>query len=499
MNNSNFLNFINETNKFLVNAHTVEAIILESFKIYVNKQSKDFFVENLNAKYDAIAPEGFDNFIGPTAIEIKIYRDSRFVKSRMKKIIQNLFSKENDVYLKNILLVFTIKLDKELIRELKEEYNYLPINIYIWGSEEISKILNEVASSHPEKIKEILDNPSKIYFDQLFKQELESQEDKVLSAKKLHLSQLKEQYKSDDLVLFLGAGISIDAKIPTWNNLISNLMVSMINSKLREEKKEFSDVEKNILIQSIQKSNASSPLQLVRFIRSGLGQLFQKELKRILYKECSYKSVLLDSITNLCIPLRSGVGVQGIVTYNFDDVLEHNFKKKKVIKFRPIFKENDLPTREEIGIYHVHGFLPKYQTEKNNSNLNENLLVFSEEEYHQLMLNPYHWANLVQLNYFRERSCLFVGVSMTDPNVRRLLEIAKEKQLVQDDCKHYIILKKDVFKLNENEVDQVEEYSKRFELLYQQLKEAELSEIGLNVIWVDEFEEIPGILDELRS
>ncbi|MES9750767.1 SIR2 family protein [Bacillus wiedmannii] len=162
-----------------------------------------------------------------------------------------------------------------------------------------------------------------------------------------------------------------------------------------------------------------------------------------------------------------------------------------------------MPSKNELGIYHVHGFSPRNPVEydglEDKQKEKESLLLFSEEEYHQLMLDSYHWVNLVQLNYFREHTCLFIGMSMTDPNVRRLLEIAKQKQPEQDVCKHYIILQRDSFNNIFKKEDINKENIKKFAMVHQKLKEAALCELGLNVIWLDNHDEIPNLLDELRK
>ena len=57
------------------------------------------------------------------------------------------------------------------------------------------------------------------------------------------------------------------------------------------------------------------------------------------------------------------------------------------------------------------------------------------------MLEPYNWANITQLNYMINNTCVFIGLSMTDPNMRRLLEIAAQKRTdIKDTCRHYAIM-----------------------------------------------------------
>lgn len=111
------------------------------------------------------------------------------------------------------------------------------------------------------------------------------------------------------------------------------------------------------------------------------------------------------------IPNRGKLGVRAIINYNFDDLVEKNLKRLRV-KYHSIYGEGMIPDTDELGIYHVHGFLP--QEKENYENLTKSLLVFSEEGYHKLMLEPYNWANISQLNYMINNTCFFIGLSMTD-------------------------------------------------------------------------------------
>ncbi|PEC52520.1 hypothetical protein CON05_25510 [Bacillus cereus] len=495
------------TNKLSIG--TAEAVILEVLDFHIKNQGKDFFPEynfngnnpnTLGKTYDGFAPQGFDSFVGATGIEIKFIRDKNTLTRTLRNLIEkSSFTKNKNPSLENVLLIVLLSLTQEEKKNVLSKFNDTPFSLTIWGNDDLKNLFNK----YPEKIFELENNPSTALMNLVVKKGLNVSNNNWKLQRNEHLYNLRNCFKSDELVLFLGAGVSYDANIPTWNELLSNLIVSLLDTVINDERFDghfkLSKLEKEALAKEIQKKNGNSPVQLVRFIRNGLGNLFREELRKTLYKKYKNSSRILTALTDLCIPLRHGIGIQGVVTYNFDDLLEVNFKNRKVINFRPIFKEADIPSKNELGVYHVHGFLPNNPQEYESIGEQRNSsLVFSEEEYHQLMLDPYHWANLVQLNYFRENTCLFIGTSMTDPNVRRLLEIARKKQPEDDNCKHYIILKRDSFYEVQKNDSVDNENIKKFAMIHQQLKEAELIELGLNVIWVDNYEDIPELLDNLR-
>jgi hypothetical protein len=133
-------------------------------------------------------------------------------------------------------------------------------------------------------------------------------------------------------------------------------------------------------------------------------------------------------------------------------------------------------------VYHVHGFLPR--TGKLDPDAD---LVFSEDAYHSQFIDPFSWSNLIQLNKLTQNTCLFVGISLTDPNMRRLLDVAWRKN-PNKTLSHYIIKRLPRFA----DGDLLDEVSKL-------LEEQDANALGLNVVWIDEFRELPAVLREIAA
>lgn len=395
--------------------------------------------------------------------------------------------------IKNIIFIVTLDLsDRDKDKFLNQFENNHNMNIVIWDNNDLTKILD----TYPELVVQIYENISELLIETKISESVKKSKDDWKIKQRTSLEQLRKAYEADDLVLFLGAGVSMDAKIPSWDNLVTDLLVNLIGNKLSDYDINLSELEKNFIVTNLKNSNGNSPLLIARYIRKGLENVFTQILTNILYKNCIDTSDILREIAQLCLPFRDGIGVRGVVTYNFDDLLEYNLRDFR-IRFKSVFRESDIPSSSELGIYHVHGFLPRNSNEYDS--LSKSLLVFSEEGYHSLMLDPYNWSNLVQLNYLRENTCLMIGLSMTDPNLRRLLDIAVRKQ-EGDLSKHFVLMKRESY-VNNMDTDANINISsiEKFDLANQELQEDYYKELGLNIIWFDSYNEIPLILKQIKD
>lgn len=460
----------------------IENLIKITFSDYLSKQSKELAESKKSYGFDLFVENGFDDFEGNTAIDIKWLMNSfgpslRFVYDTIGRVSLN------DFTINNLLFIIIGELSENDKAKLCKNSQNGNFKIHVWSIDELTYIF----SSNIDLFNETYDNINKILLNSTINKGFSRTAHEYIEKRNKYITQLKKAYNNDDVVLFLGSGISRDAGIPTWDSLISDLFVSLVDQKLKENGIDLNEEEKSELVDELKSQNNNSPLLQTRFIKQGVDE-FDNIVKAALYKNAKNSSRTLEAISQICIPKRGKTGIKAIINYNFDDLIEKNLSKDN-LEYKSIYNEGITPSNEELGIFHVHGFLPEEET--GYKDLSDSLWVFSEESYHKLMLDPYHWSNITQLNYLMNNTCLFIGLSMTDPNLRRLLDIATKKN-VDDNCKHYVIMKR--FKINNGNKN-----IKQFSQINEELQESFYHELGVNVIWVNDYSEIPNLLKQIKN
>ena len=466
----------------------IEKLVIVMMRNYLEAQNKRLLAENQDMLRisDMILPDGIDNEDGCVAAEIKMYRHKQMSLRVIYDTIGHFSINRGEI--NKLLLIVVNELPERIRNRIEEKKKQLNFELIIWDIDDLVRIF----SSNENLFVETYNNLNTVLLRDTINDGISRNNSTYLEKRKRYVEQLHVQYENDNIVLFLGAGASNEAKIATWHTLISELFVALIDKQLIANHIQIEKKDKKKIVKEVINQNGNSPLLQTRFLRNGFENDFEELVREILYKNAVESSDLLEEIGQLCIPNRGKLGVRAIINYNFDDLVEKNLKRLRV-KYHSIYGEGMIPDADELGIYHVHGFLP--QEKENYENLTKSLLVFSEEGYHKLMLEPYNWANISQLNYMINNTCLFIGLSMTDPNMRRLLEIAAQKRTENDgDCQHYAIMRR--FRMKESaEVDSI----KSFERVNETLQESFFKELGVNVIWIDEFSDIPIILRQIKG
>jgi hypothetical protein len=306
---------------------------------------------------------------------------------------------------------------------------------------------------------------------------------------------LLDAYNQDGITLVLGAGVSTSCGLPSWTELLLRLHAGTLADL------NATDVDK-LTTAYLRAVGDEGPLVSARMAQSNqTNQDFIESVRSTLYKAGATQSNLLTEIakvTNLC---EGKKGVKGIITYNYDSLLEE--------ALRTIGRTYDRRDRRDTGsnrgvpLRHVHGFLER------SANPDE-WIILSEKQYHDEYSNPYAWSNVVQLNAFRETTCLFVGLSMTDPNLRRLLEDSRKTVTPQ----HYVFLRRtNILELQtkldlswgnrgQPPAEKKTKLSERLKLLCglaDSSRSSTLKELGVEVIWYDEHANLPSLVERLRN
>ena len=311
----------------------------------------------------------------------------------------------------------------------------------------------------------------------------------------IQLGKIRTEYVNGNLTLFCGAGISLGAGIPPWTLLLKSLLSDLFQKQTSSSKLKTEGLQEK-LAELYQNHFNPSPLMIAQYLKNGLGNDFLEHVRITLYKNKPTTSELIKAIVELCRPQRSRESLHSIITFNFDDLIEENLKKN-VIKHKSIFREGQRASALELPIYHAHGFLPH-----SGRLTKDHEVVFSEDAYHSQFIDSFSWSNLIQLNHLNQNLCLFVGLSMTDPNLRRLLDVSMRKNPDRI-LNHYAFKKRNDPKVINHYISELglkdpqNHYSSDFIKIAEVLEEQDANNLGLNVIWVDSYDEIPLLLNKL--
>ncbi len=268
-----------------------------------------------------------------------------------------------------------------------------------------------------------------------------------------------------DSVIFAGAGVSASANIPDWQTLLRRLLAN-------------GNIISSDDFDCVFKSMDSSNLLTARYIEKSLNANKKDILERIrqlLYPgDVIRESCLVTAICKLIILQKN---LRSVITYNYDTLIEDCLRAKGKSCFS-VYK-NNRDESNSFPVYHVHGIVFH-----NNSNGLPEDIVLTENDYHRVYSEVFDWSNVEQLHALTRCTCFFIGLSLNDPNLRRLLEIAQRDS--GKSVRHYAFLER------KSAYDEIGKAEKDF-----QTREDMLADLGLNVIWYkgnNEHKELPELL-----
>ena len=335
---------------------------------------------------------------------------------------------------------------------------------------------------------------------------------------------LHQALKDGRLVLFLGAGISLDYGLPPWRSLVLDLLFEHVadGSPLRRLAINYRRAVSDWLADQL----AYGPTVLSRLIEdyvvrpgahsSATDQAvararFLKMIQSSLYEEVRKPKgrTALRAIAELIASAPNRM--PAVITFNFDDLLEQELKRLK-IPYQPVYSF-ERPEHNYLRVIHAHGYIPQ-EGEPPAANI-----VFTERDYHALTEGVFHWALTEIVWQLRHHTVLFIGLSMSDPNLRRLLDAAS----TPGQPPHYQLQKRHQVPAEswDTLLPQLEgrarEWRRKFQrgiekgagelhtVLQTSLRQADdfdsqlFGKMGVNTIWLDDHTQIPQVLDEIAA
>jgi len=126
--------------------------------------------------------------------------------------------------------------------------------------------------------------------------------------------------------------------------------------------------------------------------------------------------------------------IHAVVTLNIDWLLQafvrahFNVAPKRNL-IRTIDRPSATASSRRIPVYHVHGLVRFDAKQDDPKKEAADRVVLTEQDYFDVFNDPLSIFNYTVLHLLREHSCLFIGLSMTDENVRRLLHCSKRERV----------------------------------------------------------------------
>lgn len=473
-----------------------ETFVLELLRVHVESQGHSLALTN--GLYDAIVTGGIPGHEGTVGIRCQASPSFEKFRNILRKF-SSILKSPGASTVTEVVFIFdapstrSLRFPANLLQEIEE----LGFRFSFWTWTELEKLV----AQHPNETQKIKENLLPLRVRQI----VDTADADWKIERQTRIVGLSERVAYGPSSLFLGAGVSASAGMPDWTSLLNALFVSYLEGvDIGPQPNKDETLQ---LVERMNELDAPSALVSARYVRKALAEssgstnAFTEAIRAALYGlrrgGTNATSPLIEVLVEMCVPRRSGTLISSVITYNFDDLFERGLLRKSVLH-ECIYSSSEPPDIDDLPVYHVHGFVPEDPT--SYIDVDKNPLVFSEEGYHQLYTDAYHWSNLVQLNALRNSTCVMVGLSMADPNLRRMLEIS---QRGFSDLRHFAFMKRttiekfrDVDRLGEPlmaSVDKAAAFLKR----HHATSEALMSELGVTVIWYEDYDEIPTMLKSI--
>lgn len=223
------------------------------------------------------------------------------------------------------------------------------------------------------------------------------------------------------LSLLIGAGASMEAGLPSWEQLLDRLLIrggehaGLIAATSSDG--ELTDEQDETRRRWLTEASRDGPLGKAAMVDALAGSQRDRWIADELFRPNRGPASYHPGPIARQIPLLFEAFEPGslrVMTTNYDDLIEQALRQGVTdLVPRPLPTEDQSLAAGEIGIAHLHGYLGRDGGPQGE-------LVLSEADYMQMQQGT-SWQESLVRTALSESTVVFVGTSMLDPNVIRYL------------------------------------------------------------------------------
>lgn len=218
-------------------------------------------------------------------------------------------------------------------------------------------------------------------------------------------TKLEDAIKNNSLVIFVGAGCSMPLGMPSWKTLVEDILQDLHNKYGGSSDTHFQNILNGV------KANTKTLFDALNKIESDPdnGAIFKIKTQEFInsqIEEISKKLPEESKVHDLLWKISSK-----IITTNYDKILEKYIPKS--ISPTLFYNTNEFQSLKSHALdsqflYKIHG---DYENPKT--------IILFESDYREIYKNDNHNSDTLS-SYFKEKTLLFIGFSLTDPFVNDL-------------------------------------------------------------------------------
>lgn len=285
-------------------------------------------------------------------------------------------------------------------------------------------------------------------------------EKQILKLNEENYSSLKKKVESGEVTWVLGAGISVPAGLPQWDELLAKMWARLteIESEMAEDEVyAIFEIARNDKLSGITDYSSFrkkvddaykgeykhifsgiNVLESAEYLWNYIDSLVPNEVamqERILkalirgalsigMNEVKLRENLVNQAVGILAKLLAKCQNGNVITYNYDNILEFCLQEiggvtDKDVKVVCDCDQDKSEQAGKINIHHPHGAL---RIVDGNFGKESKRIILTESSYYDMERKAYNWENSVQAKALMETSCIFMGFSGEDYNFRRIIK-----------------------------------------------------------------------------